>query len=92
VKEMRDELTRILNESPNWDKKVNGLQVTNATPQTVEIRALMSASDSPTVWQLRCDVREKLLEFLQKRFPDCLPRTRVELEKDQSKLQSESDE
>lgn len=81
VKEMRNELTRILNESPNWDKKVNGLQVTNATPQTVEIRALMSAGDSPTVWQLRCEVREKLLEFLQKRFPECLPRTRVELEK-----------
>ncbi|MGB2660835.1 MAG: mechanosensitive ion channel domain-containing protein, partial [Candidatus Omnitrophota bacterium] len=40
VKELRSELTRILEESPNWDKKVNVLQVTNATAQTVEIRAL----------------------------------------------------
>ncbi|MEA3489589.1 MAG: mechanosensitive ion channel family protein, partial [Candidatus Omnitrophota bacterium] len=43
------------------------------------IRALMSSADSPTAWNLRCEVREKLLEFLQKRFPECLPRTRVEL-------------
>jgi len=79
VKEMRSELTSILEKSPHWDKKVNVLQVTNATAQTVEIRALMSAIDSPTAWNLRCEVREKLLEFLQKRFPECLPRTRVEL-------------
>ncbi len=79
VKELRSELTRILEESPHWDKKVNVLQVTNATAQTVEIRALMSSVDSPTAWNLRCEVREKLLEFLQKRFPECLPRTRVEL-------------
>ncbi len=79
VKELRSELTRILEESTHWDKKVNVLQVTNATAQTVEIRALMSSVDSPTAWNLRCEVREKLLEFLQKRFPECLPRTRVEL-------------
>ncbi|MFQ5952313.1 MAG: mechanosensitive ion channel family protein [Candidatus Omnitrophota bacterium] len=81
VKELRSELTRILEESPHWDKKVNVLQVTNATAQTVEIRALMSAPDSPTAWKLRCEIREKLLEFLQKRFPECLPRTRVELKR-----------
>lgn len=52
-----------------WDKKVNVLQVTNATDKTVELRALMSAADSPTAWELRCEVREKLLEFLQQRFP-----------------------
>ncbi|MEA3368972.1 MAG: mechanosensitive ion channel [Candidatus Ratteibacteria bacterium] len=79
VKEMRSELTRILEKSPHWDKKVNVLQVTNATAQTIEIRALMSAADSPTAWNLRCEVREKLLEFLQKSFPECLPRTRIEL-------------
>ena len=56
------------------------LQVTNATEKTVELRALMSAKDSPTTWGLRCEVREKLLEFLQKRFPECLPRIRVEMD------------
>ncbi len=81
LQQVRRELTRILENSSYWDKKVNVLQVTNATERTVEIRALMSAADSPAAWDLRCEVREKLLEFLQKKYPDCLPRTRVELNK-----------
>ena len=78
VKEVRNELTRILENSPRWDKKVNVLQVTNMTEKTVELRALMSAADSSTMWDLRCEVREKLLEFLQQHFPECLPRIRIE--------------
>jgi len=81
VKEVRNELTRILENNSKWDKKVNVLQVTNATEKTVELRALMSAADSPTAWNLRCEVREKLLEFLQQRFPECLPRIRIEMDK-----------
>ena len=81
VKEVRNELTRILENNSRWDKKVNVLQVTNATDKTVELRALMSAADSPTAWSLRCEVREKLLEFLQQRFPECLPRIRIEMNK-----------
>lgn len=74
---LRDELTRILEADSNWDKNVNVLQVTNATEKTVEIRALMSAVDSPTAWDLRVNVREKLIEFLQKKYPDSLPKTRL---------------
>jgi small-conductance mechanosensitive channel len=81
VKEVRNELTRILENSPKWDKKVNVLQVTNATDKAIELRALMSAADSPTAWDLRCEVREKLLEFLQQCFPECLPRVRIEMDK-----------
>jgi hypothetical protein len=43
----------------------------------------MSAKDSPTAWDLRCEVREKLLRFMQERFPECLPRMRVDLERAQ---------
>ena len=78
VKEVRNELTRILENNSKLDKKVNVLQVTNATEKTVELRALMSAADSSTMWDLRCEVREKLLEFLQQHFPECLPRIRIE--------------
>lgn len=81
VKLIREELTRILKNSPYWDKKVDVLQVTNATDRTVELRALMSAADSPTAWNLRCEVREKLLEFLQQKFPQCLPKVRLDLDK-----------
>jgi small-conductance mechanosensitive channel len=81
IDKIRQELTQILEKSPHWDKKVNVLQVTNATNTTIELRALMSASDSPTAWNLRCEVREKLLTFIQKNFPQSLPKTRVELNK-----------
>jgi hypothetical protein len=57
--------------------------VTNATERTVEIRALMSAADSPTAWDLRVAVREKLIEFLKKNYPDSLPKTRVAVDKDE---------
>jgi len=81
MEEVRQELYNILEKSPHWDKKVKVLQVTNTTERTVELRALMSAADSPTAWNLRCEVREKLIEFLQKKYPKGLPRTRVELNK-----------
>lgn len=80
VDEIRKELTRILKGSSYWDGKVSGLQVTNATERSVELRALMSAIDSPSAWDLRCEVREKLLNFLQKNYPGCLPKARVELD------------
>jgi len=79
VQDIRDELTWILKNSFLWDKKVNVLQVTNVTEKTVELRALMSAADSSSLWDLRCEVREKLLGFLQTHFPRCLPRMRLEM-------------
>jgi hypothetical protein len=65
--------------SPLWDKRVCALQVTNATERTVELRALMSAADSSSAWELRCDVREKLIGFIRQNYPDGLPKVRAEL-------------
>jgi small-conductance mechanosensitive channel len=76
---LRKELTRLLESSPHWDKKVNVLQVTDAKENTLEIRALMSAATSPQAWDLRVYVREKLVEFIQKEYPQCLPKTRVQM-------------
>ncbi|MFU8857577.1 MAG: mechanosensitive ion channel family protein [Deferrisomatales bacterium] len=80
VEAIRQELHRILQESPEWDGKVWGLQVTDATERTVELRALLSAPDSGTAWNLRCEVREKLLAFLREHCPESLPRVRAEVE------------
>jgi small-conductance mechanosensitive channel len=74
---LREELTRLLESTPLWDKKVNVLQVTDTKPNGVEVRALMSAKDSSTAWDLRVFIREKLIEFLQKNYPESLPKTRV---------------
>jgi small-conductance mechanosensitive channel len=79
VEEVRQELTRILDKSPNWDRKTNVLQVTDMKEHTVELRILASAVDSSIAWNLRCEIREKLLNFLQKNHPSALPRTRVNL-------------
>lgn len=78
--ELRAELKRVCEGSDLWDKKVCGLQVTDATKETVEIRALVSAKDSPKAWNLRCLVRERLIDYLQKNYPAALPRTRVALQ------------
>jgi small-conductance mechanosensitive channel len=80
VEEVRQELKRILDSTDMWDGKVWGLQVTDATDRTVQMRALMSASNSGTAWNLRCVVREKLITFLQTRYPQSLPKARAEIE------------
>ncbi len=77
---LRKELTRLLESTPLWDGKVNVLQVTDAKERSIEIRALMSAKDSGTAWDLRVFIREKLIEFLQKNYPESLPKTRVFIE------------
>ncbi len=87
VDEVRAELHRILEGHPLWDGKAWGLQVTNATDRTVELRALMSAEDAGAAWDLRCQVREKLLAFIQERFPQCLPKLRAETGPDKTMLQ-----
>ncbi len=79
IGKLREELTRILQSTDLWDGKVNGLQVTNAKENMLELRALMSAVDSPKAWDLRCLVRERLITFVQERYPQCLPKYRAEL-------------
>src|SRR6201996_8519118 len=76
VEALRDEFTRVLENEPLWDKRVNALQVTNLSEHTMEIRCLLSAADSSKQFDLRCIVREKMVEFIQKNYPDAFPRTR----------------
>jgi small-conductance mechanosensitive channel len=76
---LRDELTRLLNTSKLWDKDVNVLQVTDSKETTIEIRILVSAKNSPAAWDLRVFIREKMIEFIQKNYPQSLPKTRIAL-------------
>ncbi|QYJ69281.1 mechanosensitive ion channel family protein [Flavobacterium litorale] len=79
VDELRKELTRLLKGTDLWDGEVNKLQVTDAKQDVMEIRALMSSKDSSISWDLRVYIREKLIAYLQKNYPDSLPRTRISL-------------
>lgn len=79
IQPIRDELTRILEKTPEWDGKTCVVQVTNTTERSMEVRALMSSSDASKLWTLRCVVREKLIDYIQKQYPRCLPRIRTEI-------------
>ncbi len=82
VETLRIEFKRLLDETPLWDQQTWVLQITDSTPQSMEIRALMSTKDASTGWDLKCFVREGLVRFIQKEFPDSLPRIRTELHRD----------
>jgi small-conductance mechanosensitive channel len=80
VEKVRQELNHILESTDLWDGRVCVLQVTAASEKSIELRALMSAEDSSKAWDLRCYVREKLISFMQERFPENLPRVRIQEE------------
>jgi small-conductance mechanosensitive channel len=77
IDEIRAELQRLCAASTNWDKRVCKVQVTDTKDRTIEVRLLVSAADSSKQWDLRCEIREGILTFLQKNYPEALPTTRV---------------
>ena len=79
VETIRQKLTEIVKQSPHWDGNVINLQVTDAKERTVELRCMMSASSAGRAFNLRCEVREKLIDFLQKEHPEALPTQRTEV-------------
>ncbi|GAB3845265.1 mechanosensitive ion channel [Hymenobacter terrigena] len=79
VDALRAELRRLLEASPLWDERVCVLQVTDSKERTLELRALVSAANASALWDLRCAVREGLVAFLQRQYPESLPRTRAEV-------------
>jgi hypothetical protein len=78
VDRLRQRLDQIVHESKLWDGKVAVLQVTDAPANMVEMRALVSARNASQLWDLRCEVREKLIGFLQTECPRALPHERFE--------------
>ena len=76
IGELRKELKRLVENNPKWDRKVCGLQVTDTNQSTIEVRALVSGTDAGKVFDLRCEVREGLIEFLRRNYPESLPRQR----------------
>jgi small-conductance mechanosensitive channel len=74
---LRAELERVVHAAPEWDKRVCGLQVTDATDRTMQVRLLVSAASAGAAFDLRCKVREALLAFVAREHPQCLPRVRL---------------
>jgi small-conductance mechanosensitive channel len=80
VPELRTELYGFLRENPLWDQRDWVLQVTDILPNgLVQLRALMSAADAASAWDLRCDAREHLVAYVRDHYPEALPRFRADL-------------
>lgn len=79
LEHLRAEYMRLLEASPLWDKRAAAVQVTNVTETNVEVRMLLSAGNSGDAFNLRCYIRENLILFIQKNYPESLPKTRMEL-------------
>jgi small-conductance mechanosensitive channel len=78
VDAIRNKLSEIASQSKLWNGKVVNLQVSDCKETTIELRALVSANNASAAWDLRCEVREKLIDFLQREHPSALPRRRYE--------------
>lgn len=75
---LRVEAQRLCSSLQEWDGRVCVVQVTDTNEHGMQIRILVSAADSPRAFDLRCKVREGLLDFVQRHYPDCLPLRRTE--------------
>ena len=77
VDEGRKALRQIIESSPLWDKRSWNLQVTDTTERSMQLRVLATSADSSASWDLRCEIREKFIAYIQNHHPDSLPRTRL---------------
>ncbi|WP_431951416.1 mechanosensitive ion channel family protein [Actinacidiphila sp. bgisy167] len=71
---MREHLHDVLEECEQWDGRAWGLVVTDTTPSTIEVRALVTAKDADDIWTVRCLVRERMIDWLRREHPYALPR------------------
>jgi small-conductance mechanosensitive channel len=79
IDRLRAKLEEIAGASKLWDGKVVNLQVTDVTAQVMEVRCLASARNAPATFDLRCEIREKMMAFLRDEIPEALPRQRLGL-------------
>lgn len=79
VSALRSEARRIVEASPLWDRTEWVVQVIDLTATSMVVQVLASAADGPSAWNLRCELREKLIGFVRDQHPQWLPRTRAEV-------------
>jgi small-conductance mechanosensitive channel len=90
VESLRQQLSAIVHESHLWDGKVCGLQVTNLTDRSMELRCLVSSKNSSENFDLRCLVREKMTAWIQQNYPSAFPTARFTGLEDHREFQPEN--
>jgi hypothetical protein len=76
VEAIRAKFMEIVQSSKLWDGQVAKLQVTDSKESSIELRALASARSTGDAFDLRCDIREQLIDFVQEKYPTALPHGR----------------
>ncbi|MBA2656420.1 MAG: mechanosensitive ion channel [Tatlockia sp.] len=76
VSKVRHQLNVVLNSSSFWDKDVGKLNVSDLKEQVMEIKILASARNASEANELKNEIREKIIDFIAKNYPQCLPTTR----------------
>jgi small-conductance mechanosensitive channel len=79
LEEGRKALKGIIESSRSWDKRFWNLQVTDASEKTMQLRVLATSEDSSKSWDLRCEIREKFISFIQQQHPGSLPMVRAKM-------------
>ncbi|TIX49445.1 mechanosensitive ion channel family protein [Alteraurantiacibacter aquimixticola] len=69
---IRAEFERQVTSNPLWDGRVQVVQVTETSASSIEVRLLMSAKDAPTLFDLRCQIREGMLAWMRDNQPDAV--------------------
>ncbi len=81
VAQIREKFEEAVRASSRWDGNAVVLQVIDTDKDTVQLRGLCSSRNSPLNWELRCEVREKVLSWLQESYPEALPKHRIDIDK-----------
>lgn len=79
VAEVRKEVEKIVTRQEKWDQRFWNLQVSDAGERTMTLRVLCTAADASIAWDLRCQIREELIDYLQREHPEALPQLRADL-------------
>ncbi len=80
VAAIREEFHRLLDTTELWDRRTADCLVTDATGGYLQVRFVASAADSTAQWNLRCLIREHMVEWVRENYPDAMPRSRVIVE------------
>jgi len=77
VESLRTVLPDMLKHNTDWDGRVVNVQVTKVTEQYKEVRVLLSSSDSSKNWDLRTEIREKMIDYINENYPDTFAKIRI---------------
>ena len=79
IPRLREKLEEIVKSAPLWDGRFFNLQVTNMSADAIEVRALVTAADASKAFDLRCEVRERMLAYIRDEMPEALVRRRGDI-------------